>query len=268
MDSIAKEIIENYNSFDEDSRLKSAYGILEEEHTRRLILRHIKTTPLNIYDIGAGTGHYANWLAASGHHIHFSDLVPKHVEVFQNRSGTSKNIITVGVEDARRLSYEDNVADLIILNGPLYHLIEKKDRIQVLKEAKRILKNTGRLLVFSISRFAGLDYALSSGEIFNNDYFEMVREEITSGIRNNRALKNKTFIQAYFHSVEEIEAEFTESGLIVENSFGVLGRAWETPDLENVILDSMKKERLLQVAEMMESYPMLGSKILTVGCKP
>ena len=67
MDSITNEIIENYDNFDEDNRLKSAYGVLEEEHTRRLILKHIKTTPLNIYDIGAGTGHYSCWLADPGH---------------------------------------------------------------------------------------------------------------------------------------------------------------------------------------------------------
>lgn len=267
MDGITKEIIESYNSFDEDNRLKSAYGILEEEHTRRLILKHIRTAPLDIYDIGAGTGHYSCWLAAAGHRIHFSDLVPKHVDVFRERAGASKNIISIGVEDARMLSYEDNVADLILLNGPLYHLIERSARLQVLKEAKRILKNTGLLLGLSISRFAGLNYALSSGEVFNNDYFEMVREEIASGIRNNRALKNKTFVQAYFHLVQEIEAEFIDSGLVVENSFGVLGQAWETPNLETVILDSEKKDRLLQVAEMMEGYPMLGSKILTVGRK-
>jgi len=90
MDIIAKEIIENYCTFDEDNRLKSAYGILEEEHTRRLILRHINSTPLAIYDIGAGTGHYSSWLAGLGHNIHFSDIVPKHVELFKNRHRNTK----------------------------------------------------------------------------------------------------------------------------------------------------------------------------------
>ncbi|HEV8285699.1 MAG TPA: methyltransferase domain-containing protein [Chitinophagaceae bacterium] len=265
-ESITKEIIENYNYFDEDNRLKSACGILEKEHTCRLILRYIKTTPLNIYDIGAGTGHYSSWLAELGHRIYFSDIVPKHVETFKSRFGTNSNVISIKIEDARNLSYENDVADLVILNGPLYHLIEKKDRLQVLKEAKRILKDNGRLLAFSISRFAGLNYALSSGEVFNDAYFEMVREEVTSGIRTNSTLKNKTFISAYFHLLEEIEAEITESGLIVENSFGV-GQAWSPPDLETVILDNEKKQRLLQAAEMMERYPMQSPKILTVGNK-
>lgn len=82
MDNIGKEIIENYNYFDEDNRLKSAYGILEEEHTRKLIAKHISAVPSDIYDIGAGTGRYSSWLAGLGHHIYFSDIVPKHVEVF------------------------------------------------------------------------------------------------------------------------------------------------------------------------------------------
>jgi len=63
--------------------------------------------------------------------------VPRHVEIFRNRSGSSENIISFKVEDARNLSYKNDVADLIILNGPLYHLTEKKDRLQVLKEASR-----------------------------------------------------------------------------------------------------------------------------------
>jgi SAM-dependent methyltransferase len=267
MDIIAKEIIENYYTFDEDNRLKSSYGILEEEHTKRLILRHIKSTPLAIYDIGAGTGHYSSWLANLGHNIHFSDIVPKHVEIFKKRYYNTKNILSISVEDARNLTYPDNSADLIILNGPLYHLPEKADRLKVLHETKRILKPGGQLLGFTISRFDGLNYALFSGEVFNTNYFEMVKDEIITGFRDNRKMKNKTFMLAYFHLLEEIEAEFIESGLKLEKSFGVLGQAWNTPDLDNVIKDFAKKERLLKIAEIMEDYPMQSPKILTVGTK-
>lgn len=267
MDSITKEIIDNYTSFDEDSRLKSPYGILEEEHTRCLIAAYLQPAPMEIYDVGGGTGPYSAWLAEVGHHIHFSDLVPKHVELFNTRFGGSKNIISSKVEDARKLSYEDNVADLIILNGPLYHLIDKADRLQVLTEAKRILKDTGFLLGVSISRFAGLFYALSSGEVFNDDYFGMVNQEIATGIRDNRMLKNKTFSTAYFHTVDEIEAEFVESGLQVKTSLGVVGPAWEAPDLAIAIGDPAKKQRLMLVADMMKHHPMYSPKILTVGGK-
>lgn len=261
------EIIENYLRFDEDNRLKNAYGILEEAHTRHLILRNIPSPKAVIYDIAAGTGPYSSWLAGLGYAVHYSDLVPHHVTQFKNRHAHTANIVSIGVEDARNLSYADDSADLIILNGPLYHLPERAERLQVLQEAKRVLKDKGRLLGFTISRFAGLHYALSSGEVFNDGYFDMARGEIATGLRDNRDLKNKTFIRAYFHLVEEIEAEFREVGLQVAGSYGVLGPAWNTPNLEEIIKDEKKKERLLLVAELMEQHPMQSPKILTVGTK-
>jgi SAM-dependent methyltransferase len=226
------EIIEHYLRFDEDDRLKNAYGVLEEAHTRQLILRNIPSPMAVIYDIAAGTGPYSSWLAGLGYPVHYSDIVPRHVALFKSRHEHTDNIVSIGVEDARNLSYADHSADLIILNGPLYHLPEKEERLQVLREAKRVLKAGGRLLGFTISRFAGLYYALSSGEVFNDSYFEMVTGEMATGLRENRDLQNKTFIRAYFHFVEEIEAEFREVGLQVAGSYGVLGLAWDTPDLE------------------------------------
>lgn len=94
----------------------------------------------------------------------------------------------------------------------------------------------------------------------------MVKEEIISGIRDNTSLKNKTFNKAYFHLQEEIEAEFVESDLGVENSFGV-GLAWTPPDLEQMLTDQHKKERLLQTMALIEKHPMQGAKIMTVGIR-
>jgi ubiquinone/menaquinone biosynthesis C-methylase UbiE len=263
----ADEIIENYDYYNEDNRLKDAYGMMEEAHTRRLILKNIDSASSIIFDIGAGTGPYSIWLAELGHKVHYSDIVPKHVDLFRSRHGMAGNILSIGVEDARHLGYKDNSADVIILNGPLYHLPGKDDRIQVLKEAKRVLKPNGRLLGFTISRFAGLHYALSSGEVFNDHYFNMVLHEIETGTRDNRDLKNKTFIRAYFHTLEEIEAEFSEAGLNIAYSAGVVGPAWNTPGLADAIKEDAKKERLLSIAALMEKYPMQSPKIMTVGIK-
>jgi SAM-dependent methyltransferase len=262
-----EEIIDNYLHQDEDGRLKSAFGIMEELHTRKLILRHIPFPHAVIFDIGAGTGHYSAWLAGQGYQVHYSDIVPPHVDLFRSRHGSKDNILSIRVEDARKLSYADESADLVLLNGPLYHLSAKDERLQVLQEAKRILKPGGRLLGFTISRFAGLHYALSSGEVFNDNYFDMVLGEIATGVRDNRDLKNKTFIRAYFHKQEEIEEEFRSGGLQVTGSYGVLGPVGNMPDLETAIKDEKKKERLLSVAELMERYPMQSQKIMTVGLK-
>jgi ubiquinone/menaquinone biosynthesis C-methylase UbiE len=260
------EIIENYMNFDEDTRLKSPYGILEKLHTQELILRYLRSKETVVFDIGAGTGPYTTWLAEQGYQVHYSDIVPHHVSLFAEKNKSS-NVKSITIEDARKLSYSDECADLIILNGPLYHLTEASERQAVLRESLRILKPSGILLAFTISRLAGLNYCLSSGDVFNNSYFDMVKGEMLTGIRDNRDLKNKTFISAYFHNQSEIENEMRLAGFSDLKTLGVIGSAWNIPDLKSAIEDERKKERLLEVARMTEMYPMLGPKMLTVGMK-
>lgn len=262
-----EEIIKNYDRYNEDNRLKDALGILEEEHTRRLILKYMQPEASVIFDIGAGTGPYSIWLADLGYKVHYSDIVPKHIDIFKNRQVHHPNIASISTEDARSLSYQDNSADLILLNGPLYHLPQKEDRLKVIKEAYRVLKKNGRLLAFTISRFAGLNYALSSGRVFEEDYYKMVYREMQTGTRDNQDLKINTFHMAYFHLLEEIESELAAGGFDIVCSAGVVGPAWNTPDLDQVVKDEIKKDRLLSIAGLMEPFPMQGPKMLTVGRK-
>lgn len=260
-------IIDYYRRFNEDERLKTAYGILEEAHTRKLILKNIAGPAASIFDIGGGTGPYSLWLGSLGYSVHYSDIVPGHVQQFRERLGTSKKNVSCSVQDARQLSYNDSCADLIILNGPLYHLHERTERLQVLQECKRILKPNGKLLAFTIGRLAGLLYALSSGKVFDEEYYEMTVREVTTGVRRNQSSSHLTFDIAYFHTQQEIEAEMLDAGFDAVSTAGVLGPAWNTPDLESVITDEKKRERLLDVAEMMEMYPLLGPKMMSTGVK-
>lgn len=265
-DVTANTIIENYAGYNEDNRLSNPYGILEEEHTRRIIKRYLCTSKI-IYDIGGGTGPYSFWLAKMGYEVHLSDIVPKHVKIALERD-SQKNLHSIQIEDARALTYPDESADLILLNGPLYHLPSGNDRKKVLDECYRVLKNGGCILAIAIARLSGLLYALSSGEIFNPDYFTMVTQEIATGYRDNRYKKNKTFLEAYFHHVAELTEEVQNSGFSVIATKGILGQAWNTPDLQNAIRDAEKKARLLHAAEIMEDYPDFSPKIICIGKKP
>ena len=49
------------------------------------------------------------------------------------------------VADARSVSEPDDSADAAILLGPLYHLTEQSERMEALREARRILKPGGVL---------------------------------------------------------------------------------------------------------------------------
>lgn len=266
LDVTANTILENYAGYNEDNRLSNPYGILEEEHTRRIIKKYLGPSRQIIYDIGGGTGPYSFWLSKMGYEVHLSDIVPKHVKIAIERD-PQKSLGSIQIEDARVLTYHADSADLIILNGPLYHLPSNNDRKKVLDECYRVLKNDGCVLAIGITRLSGLMYALSSGEIFNNNYFTMVKKEIETGYRDNRLKINKTFLEAYFHNSAELTQEVKNSGFNVIETKGILGQAWNTPDLQNAILNAEKKERLLEVAEMMENYPDFSPKIICIGKK-
>jgi ubiquinone/menaquinone biosynthesis C-methylase UbiE len=179
----------------------------------------------------------------------------------------SNCLASIQIEDARQLSYEDNYADFIVLNGPLYHLTEESDRLQVLRECYRVLRPNGVILAFVIGRISGLMYSLNSGAVFHDDYFTMVKHEIITGVRSNAEGKNKTFLEAYFHNSKDLNHEMTICGFEVRKIKGVLGQAWNVQSLEDSILDGQRRKRLMEVARLMEEMPDFSPKILGIGIK-
>ena len=92
------------------------------------------------------------------------DAVDVHLEqarICAAESGVALASITQGV--ARHLQVPSTIADAVLLLGPLYHLVERSDRLKALQESRRILKPRGVLLAASICRFASLIDGLSGG---------------------------------------------------------------------------------------------------------
>ena len=59
--------------------------------------------------------------------------------------------------DARNLKrFNDNSFDAVLLFGPMYHLLSTEDKIQALKEAKRVVKNGGLIFI----SYLMADYAI------------------------------------------------------------------------------------------------------------
>ena len=90
------------------------------------------------------------------------DVVPLHVEQAKavDKDGNLANICQ---GDARSLDFESDSMDAVLLLGPLYHLQERSDRIQALKETHRVLKKDGLAFCAVISRFAPLLDGLRQG---------------------------------------------------------------------------------------------------------
>ena len=164
MSLLSREVQEHYLKSQESQRLSSGQGELERVRTQAIFTRELPSPPAVVFDIGGGAGIHAFWLAQRGYQVHLIDPVELHLEQARSHetaSGVALASITCG--DVRMLEITSGTADAVLLLGPLYHLTERRDRIQALGEARRILRPKGILLAAAISRFASLIDGLSRG---------------------------------------------------------------------------------------------------------
>ncbi|MBR5401244.1 MAG: class I SAM-dependent methyltransferase, partial [Treponema sp.] len=112
--------------------------------------------PLKIADIGAGTGRYSVELCHRGYDVTAVELVSHNLEILRSKH---ENIKT-WQGDARDLHFlEDETFDITLLFGPLYHLHGDEEKLKALKEAKRITKKGGYILVaYVMNDYSVLQY--------------------------------------------------------------------------------------------------------------
>src|SRR5690606_33904419 len=201
---ISRDIELFYNKASEETRLEKGMGVFEFERIKSLIEKHIFTSPLTIIDMGGGTGKYSEWLAKKGHKVHLVEPVSKHIKIARERARKLKNKFSIHIGESRKLEFSDNYADLIILHGPLYHLQEKEDRHLTIFEAKRVLKNNGIILGFAINYTASTLVGLLNGLIHKGSFFEMCKEELTTGKHNPPNDFPWLLAEAFYHKPEQL----------------------------------------------------------------
>ncbi|REC40897.1 class I SAM-dependent methyltransferase [Chryseobacterium sp. 5_R23647] len=250
---ISRNIELFYNKASEETRLDKGMGIFEFERIKSLIEKYIPSTSSKIIDIGGGTGKYSEWLAKKGHEVHLIEPVPKHIKLAQNRANKLKNKFSVQLGESRKLEFKNNFADLIILHGPLYHLQKKEDRDLTISEAKRVLKNDGIILGFAINYTASTLVGLLNGLIHKNSFFEMCKEELTSGIHNPPDNFPWLLAEAYYHKPEQLKDEFINQELTYINTYAVEGMAWLDKEYFASMINNEKKKTLLELIKITEN---------------
>jgi SAM-dependent methyltransferase len=200
--------------FVEDDRLHAtAHGRLEFERTRELLRRNLPSPPARVLDVGGATGAHARWLAEDGYGVHVVDLVPEHVAVAGALPG-----VTAIVGDARELAEPDGDADATLLLGPLYHLVDRADRVRALREAARVTARGGLVAAAAISRHAPL-LDMGARDRIDDETAPVLQEIIASGRHDPRL----GFTTAYCHRVDELANEMREAGLREVNVLGIEG---------------------------------------------
>ncbi len=250
---ISKELENFYNKASEETRLEKGMGIFEFERIKELITQHISKPNSTIIDVGGGTGKYAEWLSKKNHAVHLIEPVLKHIQLAQKRAKKLKNPFSIAIGEAKKLPFEDNFADLVILHGPLYHLQNKEDRITAIIEAKRVVKKGGIILGFAINATASTLVGLMNGMIHANSFFDMCKQELTTGIHN--APKDFPFLlaDAFYHKPQELKTEFLEQDLRLINLFAVEGMIWLDQEYFANMIDQKKSKTLKKLQKITEN---------------
>ena len=210
------DIEEFYTSgYDEVDRLHiSAVGRLERVRTQELLLRHLPPVPARVLDVGGGPGVYAAWLASLGYEVTLVDPVARHVE-----QASEHGTFAVELGDARALLATDASVDVVLLMGPLYHLLDPADRAKALAEARRVVRPGGLIVGAFISRHAPIIDVAAKLLINDDEMFDRLRRLRHEGHNDAR----HGFTAAYFHTVEEIRADFAAAGLDDPVVYGIEG---------------------------------------------
>jgi ubiquinone/menaquinone biosynthesis C-methylase UbiE len=266
---ISKELDDFYNKASEETRLEKGMGIFEFERIKELIELHISNPKATIIDVGGGTGKYSEWLATKGHNVHLVEPVLKHIKLAEKRANRLKNPFSVAIGEAKKLPFKTASADLVILHGPLYHLQKREDRVAAILEAKRVLKKGGIILGFAINATASTVVGLMNGMIHANSFFDMCKEELTTGIHN--APKDFPFLlaDAFYHKPQDLKAEFLEQNLNFINLFAVEGMIWLDNEYFANMLDKRKSKTLkaLQTLTQNDQYLLPFSPHMMIAVK-
>lgn len=159
-----ENLITYYNKFNEDKRLTRRHGIVEYTVAMKYIHKYLeKMNNPKILDVGAGTGKYSISLFNEGYDVTAVELV-KH-----NLMTLKRNCPDIKSYQGNALNlkkFKDNSFDMILLFGPLYHLISKEDKVKALKEAKRIVKENGIIMIsYYMNEYAVLTYGFKENHI-------------------------------------------------------------------------------------------------------
>lgn len=160
-----ENLIKYYNKFNEDKRLLTRHGIIEFNTTIKYISKYIKPND-KIIDIGAGSGRYSKYFIDKGHDVTAVDLVKHNLKLVEAKSDKIKTYLA----NATNLSkFKDNSFNIVLLLGPMYHLISKEEKIKALEEAKRICSKDGYIFVqYCMNDFAIIKHGFMDGNILEN----------------------------------------------------------------------------------------------------
>lgn len=199
-----ENLVKYYNKFNEDKRLKTKHGQVEYLTAMKYIEKYSKKIKNpNILDIGAGCGAYSIPLSEKAN-ITAVELVKHNLKVIE-KNDIDRRIRLIHGNATNLSKLSDNSFDIVLLFGPMYHLISMDDKLKALEEAKRVTKKDGLIFIsYCMNEYAVITHGFKDGFILEekdklgkdfkiiskeDDLYSYVRLEDINYLKNKANLK-------------------------------------------------------------------------------
>lgn len=140
-----------YANYKEEERLeKDRQGQMEYITTMHYIHQYLKPGA-KIVEIGAGTGRISIALAKEGYDVTAVEYSDANVAKLQENVKGVSNIRAMQGDAVNLEMLEDHAFDVVLLFGPMYHLYDRAEQDAALREAARITKPGGVVLIAFLS---------------------------------------------------------------------------------------------------------------------
>lgn len=202
-----------YGKFNENKRLDSRHGQVELRVTMHYIhealeklIDSAQCRALKILDIGAGPGRYSIPLCREGYDVTAVELVKFNLGILK-KNCSEVHAMQGNALNLKKLS--DDTFDLTLLFGPMYHLMTREEKLQALREAKRVTRPGGYILVAYIMN----EYAVLFHGILENKLGESMEQGLLSD--DFHVLPGEESIYDFVR-LEDIDSLNAEAGLVRE----------------------------------------------------
>jgi SAM-dependent methyltransferase len=223
-----------------------------------------------VIDVGSGPGVHAAHLAERGDRVTLVEPVRRHLDEARALTPLLPDGAALAVVggDARDLPLRDECADAVLLMGPLYHLVDSAERARALGESHRVLKRGGLLFAEVITRHAWLINASDKGVLNDEIAWAAIEENLRSGLSVAPERLPPGGFWAYFHTLDELEAEVESASFVGQRPVAVESYGWILGSLD---VRMRHPEALLRALRMVEEERTLlgvSGHVICIAVKP